>query len=60
MDYLIIELDKIINKLVNPISDLIRTNEKEFKLKPFDLNSKKLVISFLNKYPICLQRTTFF
>ena len=55
-----IELDTIINSLVNPISDLTRTNEKEFKLKPFDLNSKKLVISFLNKYPICLQRPLFF
>ena len=44
-----VELDKIINSLLNPISDLVRTNEKEFKSKPFDLNSKKLVISFLYK-----------
>ena len=55
------ELDKkIINNLLNPLSDLIRTNEKEFKLEPFDLNRKKLVISFLHKYPICLQRPLFF
>lgn len=55
-----IELDKIINSLVNPLSDLIRTNEKEFKLEFFDLSRKKLVISFLHKYPICLQRPLFF
>ena len=54
-----VELDKIINSLVNPLSDLVRTNEKEFKLKPFDLNSKKLIISFLYKNPICLQDHSF-
>ena len=55
-----VELNKIINSLLNPISDLVRTNEKKFKSKPFDLNSKKLVISFLHKNPICLQRPLFF
>ena len=53
-------LSDIVNKLENPLSDLIRTNEKEFKLEPFDMNKKKLIITFLNKFPICLQRPLFF
>ena len=53
-------LSEIINKLKGPINQIIRTNEKEFKKAPFDINKKKLIISFLHKFPRCLQRPIFF
>ena len=53
-------LSNIVSKLDNPLSDLIRTNEKEFKLEPFDINKKKLIVTFLNKFPACMQRPLFF
>ena len=53
-------LEDIINNLVNPLKEIIRTNEKTFKQNQFDINNKNLVISFLNKHPICLQRPIFF
>lgn len=53
-------LKNIINNLVNPLGDIIRTNEKDFKSNSFDINNRKLVISFLNKHPICMQRPLFF
>tara|TARA_Y100001970_G_C14225207_1_gene855233 strand:- start:2465 stop:2827 length:363 start_codon:yes stop_codon:yes gene_type:complete len=53
-------LEDIINNLASPLSEIIRTNEKVFKQNKFDINNKNLVISFLNKYPICLQRPIFF
>ena len=53
-------LRDIMNKLVNPVTDIIRTNEKEFKLNTFDINRKELIITFINKFPKCLQRPLFF
>ena len=53
-------LDDIISKLINPLANIVRTNEKEFKLAPFDINKKELIIEFLHKHPICLQRPLFF
>ena len=53
-------LKDIVNNLVSPSCDLIRTNEKQFKLEPFTLNKKDLIVSFLHKHPICLQRPLFF
>ena len=53
-------LREILNKLINPLTDIIRTSEKEFKLEPFDISKKKFIISFLHKYPICLHRPLFF
>ncbi len=53
-------LKNIMNNLVNPLGDIIRINEKEFKSNSFDIDNRKLVISFLNKHPICMQRPLFF
>ena len=53
-------LNEILDKLINPLSDIIRVNEKEFKADPFYFNKKELVINFLYKYPICLERPLFF
>ena len=53
-------LNKIIGNLVDPLSNLVRTNEKFFKLNSFDIENKKLVVAFLNKYPICMQRPLFY
>ena len=49
----------IVDKLTSPVSNLIRTSEKAFKQFPFDINDKELVIKFLNKFPICMQRPLF-
>ncbi len=53
-------LNEILDKLINPLSDIIRINEKEFKAAQFNFNKKELVIDFLHKHPICLQRPLFF
>ena len=53
-------LNKITINLVNPLSNLVRTNEKLFKLNAFDVENKKLVIAFLNKNPICMQRPLYY
>ena len=50
----------IVDKLISPLSNLIRTSEKEFKRLPFDTNDKELIITFLYKFPICMQRPIFF
>ena len=60
MDLSVSSLNEILDKLINPLSDIIRFNEKEFKANQFDFNKKKLVIDFLHKHPICLQRPLFF
>ena len=54
------DLKKIIVNLVNPLGELIRKNEKEFKLNSFDTTNKKLIVSFLHKNPKCMQRPIFF
>ena len=46
--------------LVNPISELIRVNHKDFKLNTFDLSNKDQIIKFLNKYLECIERLIFF
>jgi len=53
-------LNEIINNLVDPFKDLIRTNEKEFKNNSIDLKNKIMIVNFLNKYPVCMQRPVFF
>ena len=53
-------LNKIINNLENPLKELVRTNEKVFKSNTIDLENKNAMISFLHKYPVCLQRPIFF
>tara|TARA_B100001989_G_scaffold252436_1_gene234459 strand:+ start:3278 stop:3628 length:351 start_codon:yes stop_codon:yes gene_type:complete len=53
-------LNEILDKLINPLSDIIRVNEKEFKEDQFDFYKKELVINFLHKHPKCLQRPLFF
>ena len=53
-------LNEITNNLVDPIKDLIRTYEKEFKNNSFDLKNKIMIVDFLNKYPVCIQRPVFF
>ena len=46
--------------MVDPLKDLIRTNEKDYKNNSIDIKNKKMIINFLNKYPICMQRPLFF
>ena len=53
-------LKRIINNLANPMKELVRTEEKEFKVNSIDLDDKNSVIYFLHKHPICLQRPIFF
>lgn len=53
-------IHNIIDKLFNPLSDLVRTNEKIFKNNAFDICNTTLLVGFLNKFPICLQRPLFF
>ena len=50
----------ILNEIIDPLKDLIRTNEKDYKNNSIDIKNKKMIINFLNKYPICMQRPLFF
>ncbi len=54
------KLEDIVNNLVSPLGNLVRTNEKDFKSNPFDITNKKLVVAFLNRYPSCLERPLFY
>tara|TARA_B100001248_G_C27332952_1_gene432379 strand:+ start:78 stop:431 length:354 start_codon:yes stop_codon:yes gene_type:complete len=53
-------LTHIVDNLIDPLRNLVRTNEKEFKSNPIDTSDEKMVISFLNKYPKCMQRPLFY
>ena len=53
-------LSHIVDNLIDPLRNLVRTNEKEFKSNPIDTSDEKMVISFLNKYPKCMQRPLFY
>ena len=53
-------LNEIIDNLVDPLKDLIRTNEKDYQNNSIVIKNKKVIINFLNKYPICMQRPLFF
>ena len=54
------DLEQIVNNLETDYREIVRTNEKEFKENPFDIDKKSGIISFLSKFPKCLQRPIFF
>lgn len=49
-------LNTIIDRLEEPMHDLIRTNEKEYKANPFNTDERSEVISALIKEPKLFQR----
>ena len=50
------DIENIINGLIGPIEDLIRTNEPIIKNKLIKFNNKQDIINLLIKYKVCLQR----
>ena len=53
-------LTHIVDNLIDPLRNLVRTNEKEFKSNPINSSDEIIVISFLSKYPMCMQRPLFY
>lgn len=65
IEYKKLELSKnqikdIVEKLKQSPQEIIRKNEKEFKINNFNINDKDEVIEFLFNYPNCIQRPLFF
>ena len=54
------QLLEIINNLEDPIDQIIRKNEKEYKDNPFSLNNTTELIELLYNFPNCIQRPIFF
>lgn len=50
------EIEGLILRYQGSSSDLIRTNEQDYKSNPINLNVDSEIIELLSKYPKCLQR----
>ena len=50
------DLKNLLSKLNVPAKNLVRTKEELFEKNPFNLNSEKEVLEYLEKYPVLLKR----